>query len=56
MTSLKELPEIKDQWRPRYVPDSIVRTSIQHQHARGIDTETLDGKCYLLSYEHGKEH
>tara|TARA_S200002703_G_scaffold146888_1_gene142306 strand:+ start:2052 stop:4376 length:2325 start_codon:yes stop_codon:yes gene_type:complete len=56
MRTLKELPEIKDQWRPRYVPDSIIRTSIQHQHARGIDTETLDGKCYLLSYEHGKEH
>ncbi len=56
MRTLKELPEIKDQWRPRYIPESIPRTSIQHQHARGIDTETLDGKCYMLAYEHAKEH
>ena len=49
---LKELPEIKEQWRPRYIPKSIINSSIRLQNTVGADTETLNGKCYLLALEH----
>jgi len=53
--ALEELPEIREQKRPRYIPKSIINSSIQVQHARGIDTETLDGKCYLITFEKAKQ-
>lgn len=52
---LKELPEIKEQWRPRYKPKSIVNSSIRLHNVRGADTETLDGKCFMLSLEYGSQ-
>ncbi len=52
---LKELPEIKDQWRPRYQPKSIINSSIRLHNARGADTETLNGKCFMLGLEYGKK-
>ena len=51
MQELLELPEIREQKRPRYIPGDIAASSIQPQHARGIDTETLDGAAYLITFE-----
>jgi len=56
MQELRELPEIKEQKRPRYVPNNFANSSIQRQHARGIDTETLDGKAYLITYENAVQN
>ena len=53
---LQEIPEIREQKRPRYVPKNFAASSIQPQHARGIDTETLDGKVYLMTYEKAKQN
>jgi len=55
MQRLLDLPEIREQKRPRYVPKNFASSSIQPQHARGIDTETLDGKAYLITYEKAKQ-
>jgi len=56
MPTLLELPEIREQKRPRYVPGNIAASSIQVQHARGIDTETLEGKAYLITFEMARQN
>lgn len=56
MQTLLELPEIREQKRPRYIPKDIAASSIQPQHARGIDTETLQGKAYLITYEQARQN
>ena len=56
MPKLLELPEIREQKRPRYIPKDIASASIQPQHARGIDTETLNGRAYLITFEMARQN
>ena len=45
---LKDLPEIKPQKRKKQAKSSLRDTQIC-----GADTETIDGRCWLFSTEHG---
>lgn len=56
MQTLLDLPEIREQKRPRYIPKDIAASSIQPQHARGIDTETLKGRAYLITFEMARQN
>lgn len=44
-------PEVREQRRPITLPTDMVRSSIREHNFLGADTETLDGKVYMLSFE-----